>query len=190
MRKKTFISFLIIINFATAQNQEQKTPIDSIYLKNRLYNAQTELYDVYKTQSATIIMLGNSITYGVNWNELLGRTDVVNRGIGSDNTFGYLKRLHYVYRLNPKICFIMGGINDIYSDIPVDIAFKNYKNIIDSVRTRKILPIIQSILHVTAKFRKAVEKNPEVEKFNNLLKKYAIENGIEFIDIDSKLSEN
>jgi len=34
-------------------------------------------------------MLGNSITHGAAWNELLGRSNVVERGISSDVLRGY-----------------------------------------------------------------------------------------------------
>ena len=37
-------------------------------------------------------MLGNSNTYGVDWVELLDREGIINRGIGSDITEGFLNR--------------------------------------------------------------------------------------------------
>ena len=67
------------------------------------------LFKIYNPVKINIVMLGNSITWGVNWNELLSRTDVANRGIPCEKTEDFLYRLDDIYKLKPKICFIMGG---------------------------------------------------------------------------------
>lgn len=163
---------------------------DSVYLHNRNYRLQTDLYDVYKTKKAEIVMLGNSITHGASWPELLDRADVVERGIPSDVLQGFLNRMDYIYKLNPSVCFIMGGINDIYSGIPVDTVFMRYKKILSGLTERKIRPVIQSTLYVSPKWHDAAEKNIEVEKLNDMLIKFAEENKIDFLDLNKILSEN
>ena len=85
---------------------------DVPYQDNPQYSRQVELYQVCKKDRADIVMLGDSITYNVNWAELLNR-DVANSGVGSDVTQGFVNRMQYVYDLHPRICFVMGGINDI-----------------------------------------------------------------------------
>lgn len=45
-----------------------------------------------------IVFIGDSITDGGEWNELLGRNDVVNRGIIGDTTNGVLNRLGSLYQ--------------------------------------------------------------------------------------------
>lgn len=166
-----------------------QTPYDSLYLKNKVYQQQIALYESYKTTSADVVMLGNSITFGVNWNELLGRATIVNRGIGGDNTVGMLHRLQYVYNLHPKLCFIMTGVNDIYADASVDVIYKNYVAIIDSIRSKKIIPIIQSTLFVNPKWKRADEKNLLIAELDSLLKEYAQKNDIRFIDLNAILSD-
>ncbi len=49
-----------------------------------------------------IVMLGNSLTNRISWNELLGRDDVANRGIGSDITAGFTHRINFAFNVNPK----------------------------------------------------------------------------------------
>lgn len=163
---------------------------DSVYLHNRNYRLQTDLYDIYKTKKAEIVMLGNSITHGVNWSELLDRTDVVERGIPSDVLQGFLNRMDYIYKLQPSVCFIMGGINDIYSGIPVDTVFSRYKKIISGLTERKIRPVIQSTLYVSPKWHDAAEKNIDVEKLNKMLLDFSAENKIDFVDLNKILSKN
>ena len=89
-------------------------------------------------------MLGNSITHGASWPELLGRSNVVERGIPSDVLRGYWARINDIYKLNPKIVFIMGGLNDIYNWTPVEEIYTVYIRIINDMRARKIIPVIQS----------------------------------------------
>ncbi|MDP4175234.1 MAG: GDSL-type esterase/lipase family protein [Bacteroidota bacterium] len=163
---------------------------DTLYLANPNYKLQTGLYSVYKTKHANIVMLGNSITHGVNWFELLGRNDVIERGIPSDNVAGFLNRMDFVYKLHPKICFVMGGINDIYSGITLDALFDNYKKVIEGLREKGIIPVIQATLYVSPKWHNAADKNPDVEKFDQMLKNYAKLNKIEFLDLNPYLTSN
>lgn len=63
-----------------------------------------------------IVMLGNSITYQGDWQEVLGRTDVFNGGKPGWTT----QQLSWVIKNfiiphRPKLCFFKGGINDYTS---------------------------------------------------------------------------
>lgn len=158
------------------------------YRKNQNYQLQTGLYDIYKTREANIVMLGNSITHGVNWNELMGRNDIIERGIPSDVLSGFLNRLEYVYKLKPRFCFVMGGINDIYSGYSAEDVFNEYMKVIEGLRSQGITPVIQSTLYVSPKWHDAADKNPEVKKLNALLMKYARDNGIRFMDLNAKMT--
>jgi lysophospholipase L1-like esterase len=158
------------------------------FLSNRNYRLQMELYEVYRTDSAAVVMLGNSITFGVQWNELMGRPGIVNRGIGSDVTRGFLHRLNTVYRLHPVLCCIMGGINDIYNDIPVDSIFATYALITRGLRDHGITPLIQSTLYVSPQWKRSTEKNLEVEALNRLLEAYARAEGIDYLPLNDALS--
>lgn len=58
-------------------------------------------------------MLGNSLIRHGNWDSLLRREDVINRGISGDRLECICERLKYLKNNKAKICFIEGGINDI-----------------------------------------------------------------------------
>ncbi len=169
---------------------------------NPNYKLQTELYKIYKKKSADIVMLGNSLTKGVDWNELLDRKGVVNRGIPSDVLSGYKKRLDYISKLNPKVVFIMGGVNDIYNWTPVEEIFNTYKEIVASLTARKIKVVIQSVIYSSEKWGEEwlkanrpdtkpydvnLGRNKEIDKLNALLKNFALSNKILFLDINSRL---
>lgn len=167
-----------------------QTSYDSLYLKNPVYKNLTALYDLSKIGKADVVFLGNSITFGGNWSELLGRDRIINRGIGSDNIPGMLRRLSQVYKLEPALCFVMAGINDLYTDADADTVFKRYVQLIDSLRAHSIAPVIQSTLHVNPKWKRTEEKNPQVARLNTLLKKYSADNALAFIDLNAVLSED
>jgi len=101
-----------------------------------------------------------------------------------------LHRLEYVYQLHPKLCFVMAGINDIYEDATVERIFKNYTEIIDTIRAKNIIPIIQSTLFVNPKWKLAEEKNQQVKKLNAFLSEYCTANNIKFVDLNATLSTN
>lgn len=187
-----FISTIFIFNSVSAQDEQPN------YLNNPNYDIQTDLYEIYKTRQADIIMLGNSLTHGVEWYQLLGRTDVVAQGITSDVTEGILNRMSYVFRLQPKICFVMAGLNDIYNWTPVEDIYTNYVRIINLLRLKNVEPVIQSVTYAGRNWGKQWDltpeinagRNAEVDKLNTLLREYAAKNNIEFIELNDRLSSD
>jgi lysophospholipase L1-like esterase len=160
------------------------------YTFNPRYDEQTSLYKVYRPQGTRIVMLGDSITHGVDWNELLSRTDVANRGIPGDVTEGFKNRLPDVYKLAPEMCMIMGGINDIVRGIPVSDVSANIEKIVGDLQSHNITPVIQSTLFVSRQFPNWEEVNGRVHRLNGMLKGYAHARNVTFLDINRKLSSN
>ncbi len=137
--------------------------------------------------NTTIVMFGDSITKGGKWDEILNRSNVFNEGLISDKTQGFILRLEDVYIHNPRIVFIMGGINDIASGFNVEYIFLNFKYIVEAFRSREIIPVIQSTLYSN----KDTERfNSKVEKLNQRLSEYAKANQIDFIDLNKRLSKD
>ncbi len=174
---------LVIWQISKAQNS-------NIYLGNQNYSLQLGYEDLYETTSADVVMLGDSHTYNLNWDELLGRKGIVNRGIDGDITQGYLHRLNYIYKLKPRICFVEGGINDLYAHFAVQEIIDNYIEIISVLRGHNIIPIIQSTLFVALSYRSAKETNIKVEELNQKLIQFAKDNNIEYLDVNTLVSKN
>ena len=180
---------LIFILVKFSGNEEEVDAKSPSYLQNKIYMMRTSLFDVYPTKQANVVMLGDSITQAVDWRELLERNDVVNRGIRGDSTEGMLNRLHYIFKLKPKMVFLMGGINDIKANeaTPEEIAH-NHRKIVTELIDRQIKPIITSTLYVSSSERKQKRINEKVDQLNSLLKKLAREKNIAFIDLNKKLA--
>ena len=130
-------------------------------------------------------MIGDSITQDGRWHSLLGRDDIVNRGIAGDTSRGLLRR---VDRLEPTItkAFIMIGINDLIWNESIEHIFHNYIQILDRLRSKSITPIVQSTLY--AGKESANRYNSYVEVLNSALKEYCDKEGIQFIDLNDLLS--
>lgn len=192
-QRVVILILLILLSAAQVFSQSEKEGFKA----NPNYDREIELYEIYKFKQVDIVMLGNSITHGANWNELLGRSDVVERGISSDVTEGMINRLSYVFKLKPKVCFLMGGLNDIYNWIPVEDIYINFTHIINLLKTKNITPVIQSTLYAGSEWGKNwnltpennAERNRQVDKLNNLLRNYAAKNEIMFVDLNSKMKK-
>ncbi len=173
-------------------NTLSKPSTDSFrYKNNPSYDLQMGLFNLYKTRQADIVMLGNSLSAGVNWSELLGRTNVISRAIPGDITQGFNARIEQVLKLKPKIVFVMGGLNDIYSWIPVEEVFTNYVKILSTLQTNGIMPVIQLTTYVAKDYAKDwggtpqvnLGRNKEVDRLNKMLSDYAASNKIEVINL-------
>lgn len=191
MRHPDYIGIAVIAaTLATLLVNDSRAQEEALYLRNKNYHLQTALYALYKPEQRDVVMLGNSLTQWVDWNELLGRRTIANRGIASDVTEGYLHRMHYVITLRPKLCFIEGGINDIYAGVPVNQVFANFVRIVDTLRAHNIIPVIQSTLYVSPKWRDSADKNRLVQQLNRRLEELAGRLGIVFLDLNRVLSSD
>jgi len=158
------------------------------YEMNRNYEIQRDKHMSYANQ-ADIVMFGNSITEMAEWNELLGRSDIVNRGIGGDITEGMLNRIESVTKVKPEICFFLGGINDIIKNISQDKTISNVENIISVLIKNNIKPVIQSVIYTGSYYQNCKAINEEVSELNNELSGIAKTNEIAFIDLNKYLSD-
>lgn len=157
------------------------------YKDNPKYIEKMSHYSVYGKQ-ADIVMLGNSITARADWSELLNRNDIVNRGIDSDITEGYLNRMETIYSVSPKICFIMGGVNDIAKKIPLESTVRNTLQICKELKEHQIIPVLQSVLYVADTYPEYEKMNRNIYRMNLELERAASENDIRFVDLNQHLS--
>ncbi len=136
-----------------------------------------------------IVMYGNSLTYMGDWQKLLFRFDVRNEGQDGFTT-GELKNVlqQHVISHQPKICFLEGGINDIFQQIPLPVIQANYTSMVDTLLKHKIEPVIQSTLYVDSLPESIT--NQKVDSFNVILRQMCAERGIKYLNLNSLLSEN
>jgi hypothetical protein len=152
----------------------------------------------YKAEcdSPKIIMLGNSLIRGGNWDSLLNRKDILNRGISGDRMGCICERLSYLSNKKAKIWFIEGGINDLPAS-DIDSVFNQYKIIVDFVKNENAIPVINLLVYISPKagelypariFYKKINKS--IKQLNEKLIQYGAENKIDYIDLNSIVSKN
>ncbi len=138
-------------------------------------------------QDVEIVMFGNSITAGGNWNELLDRQDVLIKGFPT-YTSSHLVLLidNHVIKYRPHICFVMIGINDIQVGISSQKTKSNYITILEKMKENNIIPVVQSTLYKV--------NHPEskilVDSLNTFLNNYCIQNNINFLNLNNTLSNS
>lgn len=138
------------------------------YLYNSKYHAKTSIYPLY-TKERKIVMLGSSLTGNANWDELLDRSDIANRGIGGDVSEGMLERMNYVINVKPQICFIESGINDIAKGFSDEIILENLNSIIDILEDNNIIPVLNTVSFITSESesKRRVSRNKNIKRLND-----------------------
>ena len=177
--------YLLIYLFTVQLLSAQPPKWDSTFRPGN-YHLKVAQFTSYNDKGCTIF-LGNSITAGTDWTELLNMNNVCNRGISSDITFGVLERLDEVTSGKPKKIFILIGINDISRNIPDSHILNNYRRIIQKIKGSSSSTKIyfHSLLPVNNTFpvRNHFNKDEHILFVNAGLKNIAKEHDISFIDL-------
>ena len=102
--KKILLMMLLLASMASnAQERKYST----------FYYQRATLFEELPVTSKDIIFLGNSITNGGEWSELLNNKHVKNRGISGDICMGVYDRLDAILKGKPAKIFLLIGINDV-----------------------------------------------------------------------------
>lgn len=154
------------------------------------------LFDYFSPKS-DVVMIGDSLTEHVIWSEIFTQKRIANRGVGGDKGTNILARMDTILNVKPSKALIMFGINDFYTDIPVENIFSNYKKIVTILRNQGVEVLIQSTLECSLPLN-TEDKNPRrlkcvdilenIRRLNKLLEQYADDRGLSFININANLS--
>lgn len=190
------VTFLLITVLIKEEYYKKASIKFRSFLKLQNENTQAkerrfQIFNLYNNiEEIDIIMLGNSLTEEIYWNEFLEQCNVVNRSIGGDTTEDYLKRLDQIINLSPKYVFIMGGINDIYGRVSNKVIVENMETICVKLIENNITPIIQSTIHVSHEAKRSKNVNKRIKELNFSFLKICEEYNLNYIDLNQKLSRN
>ncbi len=135
---------VLLMALATLSCMAQKKPVNpDVY-----YARRATLFDLLPVYSSDIIMLGNSLTDGAEWNELFDNCHVKNRGIVGDIIPGFFERLEPILKGQPRKIFIMGGVNDISHGVSADSIVSAMTQVVTTIQARcpKTEIYVQSML--------------------------------------------
>ena len=156
------------------------------------YDQRKSLFEILPETKNEIIFLGNSITDGSEWSELLQNPRAKNRGISGDTSEGVLFRLYQITRVQPAKVFLLIGINDLSKNVSPDTVYANICKIVSTIRTKspKTKVYVQSILPVNNTFKTFsthTSRTPLVKDINQRLKNICPKLGATYVDLFSEL---
>ena len=142
-----------------------------------------------------VAVIGDSIVQQMDLAALMGRSDVVNRGIAGDLSVDMPKRLKFLLGKRPKVLVIQGGINDIMSRIPIERIVKSKMEMLAFCEKEGIAPVLVQTLRVAKAGPAELQMNREaintkVVELNAAMAAVAKEPRIRLVEISDAASED
>ena len=132
-----------------------------------------------------IVFFGDSLTYYGDFASVFPNKVVCNLGLRGDTIQGLIERVKQVQILEPKLFFLMAGINDI--GVLSERKFEEvYKQLLWQISEYcpNVELVVQSLLPVNAvDFGRISCNNEQIIQTNKIIQKISCQNGYEFIDL-------
>lgn len=157
------------------------------------YHQKASHFEKLPDTAGEIVFLGDSITDGGSWSELLRNPHVINRGISGDITDGVLARLKEVIRSKPAKIFLMIGVNDLAGGRKPQPIVANIRRIVSKIRkqTPQTAVFLQSLLPVNpdlGMFKDHTDKTQSILTINARLRKMAEAFEVTYIDLHASFA--
>lgn len=180
---KPILAMLVLSMFSVLLKAQERT-------YTTYYYQRVSLFESLSVSNQDIIFLGNSITDGCEWSELLRNQHIKNRGISGDIVMGVYDRLDQIVRGKPSKIFLLIGINDVSHGKPAKTIVDQISMIIDKIKKESpdTRLYIQSVLPVSDyynMFTAATLRGDVVQEINTALKALTEREGLAYIDIYS-----
>lgn len=152
------------------------------------YARRATLFDELPIGKKDIVMLGNSLTDGCEFNELLNNRHVKNRGIVGDIVQGLIDRIDPIIQGQPKKLFIMTGVNDISHDVSADSIARAMEKLIvmvkqGSPRTKIYLQSLLPFNNDVREWKLLKGRDHVVVEANILLEQVARRQGVTWVNL-------
>jgi lysophospholipase L1-like esterase len=178
MKKLLLWTVMALVGF-TAMAQANQDPY---------YARRATLFDELPIGKKDIVMLGNSLTDGCEFNELFNNKHIKNRGIVGDIVQGFIDRVEPIIKGQPKKLFIMGGVNDISHDVSADSIARVMEKLIvmvkqGSPRTKIYLQSLLPFNNDVREWKLLKGRDHVVVEANVLLEQVARRQGVTWINL-------
>ncbi len=152
------------------------------------YARRATLFEELPIGKKDIVMLGNSLTDGGEFNELLNNRHVKNRGIVGDIVQGLIDRIDPIIKGQPKKLFILTGVNDISHDVSADSIARVMEKLIvmvkqGSPRTKIYLQSLLPFNNDVREWKLLKGRDHVVVEANALLEQVARRQGVTWINL-------
>jgi len=192
--KRLLLTCFLVAAFYCSYGQQPVTVTDSSKYPAYYWHSK-DMFDHLPDTRNEIVFLGNSITDGAEWFELLQNKRCRNRGISGDVTEGILLRLDGVTKLRPSAIFLLIGINDLSRNISVDEITGRYREILQRIQneTPGTKVYVQSVMPVnpaTGGNKRLEGKTDLIIELNGRLQTLAKEFSFTYIDLFTPLADS
>lgn len=139
-----------------------------------------------------IAFFGNSITYFSSFEQQYDSLKIINLGYPGDNIKGMIQRVDMLSSCHPEKIFLMAGINGLENQTIQEFS-EQYATLLDSMQKQcpasriyieSILPINEDII------KEKKGPNSKIRQANLVLKQYAKDRNLIFIDLYSVYCED
>ncbi|NEW09705.1 lysophospholipase [Paenibacillus sp. SYP-B3998] len=180
---------LLTISLAACGNQDGEQASGA---NEQQYESTTTVDKSYKSIFRTSVFLGDSITEGLSFHEILDDANVMGKA-GATALFA-LDDVDVLASKNPKNVFIHLGSDDILwpTNNPKEFSMTQYAILIDKIKGK--LPnaniMIVSVTPVTAEAEKEEPRYKNIKDYNKGLKELAAKEQVKFIDLSPVFQNN
>lgn len=191
MKNMKIVSILILINFCTFMNISAQ---DWAGLEH--FRSENELLEKPGPTEDRVVFMGNSITIG--WSkqqpEFFSNNPYINRGISGQTTPQMLLRFRQdVIDLEPAAVVILAGTNDIAGNTgpsSLEMILDNIKSMAELAKANNIKVVLCSVLPAfDYPWRKGLQPNIKIPQLNLMIKQYALEHDIIYLDYFSAMTD-
>ncbi len=147
---------------------------------------------------AEIVFWGDSLTRGYDFQADFPEKSIINLGLSGETILDMIERTYMLETLNPEKVFLMAGINSLKNEKMIDKYYDQYielcRRIQENAPSAKLY--IHSILPVDSSYdnRFLCEirgvNNRFIARFNSMIRQYAKENGLTYIDLYTIYEKN
>lgn len=148
------------------------------------------LFDQLKPSTGQTIFLGDEIIEEAEWRDLLGQSDILNRGIDLDTVAGVKDRLPQLLDQQPQQIILSIGRQDILQNS--DYFQRDFEEILalikeDSPQTKLI---VMDLIPLSQSYANSDKLNPVIEQFNKQLSDLQKEYAFELVAIGAELTDS
>ena len=139
-----------------------------------------------------VVFIGNSITYGGEFDKAFPTIKICNLGYPSDDLKGMRRRVPQIKAIHPQKVFIMGGLNGL-SQMNLDDFRTQYESLVKELKyaSPETQLFLQSILPVNEElFGHPLTPNQKINQANEIIKNIAIANNSAYIDLNTLYQKN
>ncbi|MEI5995256.1 GDSL-type esterase/lipase family protein [Candidatus Enterococcus mansonii] len=175
------------------ENKLSNNKIDVV--ANPEYKRKVSLFKEMPKTDSKIVFLGDSIIAGNNWEEYLGSTKYINRGVSGARIKDLIGELDNLNLYKPEQIILMIGINDVASGNKISDSIEEYLSLIKLLKKKYPKSIIKStaLFHINEKKYEYLNTNVKlnnqlIDQFNDSLES-SLPDDITILDINSEISD-